>query len=776
MTIKKAAVIGAGVMGSGIAAQIANAGTPVVLLDIVPKDATNRNAIAEGAVARMLKNEPAPLMHARNARLITTGNLEDNLDLLKDCDWIVEAVLEDLGVKRALYEKLETVRKPDAIISSNTSTIPLGHLTKDRSAGFQQNFLITHFFNPPRYMRLLELVAGAATRPEAVAEIGAFCDVALGKGVVRCKDTPGFIANRLGIMWIQVALNEAIELGLSVEEADAVMGQPFGIPKTGVFGLMDLVGIDIQPHIAASMKSLLPPEDAYVRILRLPPLLTKMIAEGYTGRKGKGGFYRLVRSEGSRVKEALDLKTGEYRPAVEPRLDSLAAPDPGALLRHPDRGGEFARRVLGQTLAYTASLVPEIADDIVAVDEAMRLGYAWRFGPFELIDRIGVDNFIAGLKLAGIPVPPLLAKAAGRSFYRVEQGRLEYLEVSGSYAPVRRGDGILLLADIKRAGKPLARNGSASLWDIGDGVACLEFHSKMNALDQDSITMLGKAIEIVGGKTGAGGYKALVIYNEGSNFSAGANIGIGLYMANISAWPFVEAMIENGQAAYKALKYTPFPVVGAPANLALGGGCEILLHCSAVQAHAEAYIGLVETGVGIVPGWGGCKETLTRHMLNDRRPRGPMPAIGQAFEQIALAKVSKSAAEAFDLLYLRQGDGVTMNRDRLLADAKAKALALAEDYHPPQPVRLNLPGPTARVGLSLVVRDLQRQGSATAYDGVVTDRLAEVLSGGDTDMLDEIGEDELLALERKAVVDLFHDPRTLARMEQMLETGKPLRN
>jgi 3-hydroxyacyl-CoA dehydrogenase len=776
MTIRKAAVIGAGVMGSGIAAQLANAGTPVVLLDIVPKGAPNRNAIAEGAVARMLKTEPAPLMHMRNARLLTTGNLEDHLDLLKDCDWIVEAVLEDLGVKRSLYDRLEGVRKPDAIISSNTSTIPLAHLTKDRSDGFRQNFLITHFFNPPRYMRLLELVAGDATRPEAVAEIAAFCDVALGKGVVRCKDTPGFIANRLGIMWIQAALNEAMDLGLTVEEADAVMGRPFGIPKTGVFGLLDLVGIDIQPHIATSMKSLLPADDPYVRILRMPPLLTKMIADGYTGRKGKGGFYRLVRSESGRAKEALDLKTGAYHPSVEPRLDSLAVRDPGALLKHPDRGGEFARRVLGQTLAYAASLVPEIADDIVAVDEAMRLGYAWKFGPFELIDQIGVDDFIAGLEHAGIPVPGLLAKAAGRSFYRVEQGRLEYLEISGGYAPVRRPDGVLLLADVKRAAKPLAGNGSATVWDIGDGVACLEFHSKMNALDQDSIAMLGKALEIVGGKTAVSGFKALVIYNEGSNFSAGANIGIGLYMANVAAWPLVEAMIANGQDAYKALKYVPFPVVGAPANLALGGGCEILLHCAAVQAHAETYMGLVETGVGIVPGWGGCKETLTRHMLNDKRPRGPMPAIGQAFEQIALAKVSKSAAEAFDLLYLRQGDGVTMNRDRLLADAKAKALALAKDYHPPQPVKLNLPGPTARVGLSLVVHDLQRQGKATAYDGIVTDRLAEVLSGGDTDMLDEIGEDAILALERRAVVDLFHDPRTLARMEQMLETGKPLRN
>ncbi len=382
MTIAKAAVIGAGVMGSGIAAQIANAGVPVVLLDIVAKGATNRNAIAEGAVAKMLKSDPAVFMHPKNARLVTTGNLEDHLELLKDCDWIVEAVLENPGIKRALYEKLDTVRKPGSIVSSNTSTIPLALLVKDRPAEFQGDFLITHFFNPPRYMRLLELVAGPATRQEAVSEIANFCDVALGKGVVRCKDRPGFIANRIGGMWMQAAINATLDLGLTVEEADAVMGRPFGMPKTGIFALLDLVGIDLMPHIAASMKQTLPADDPYVRILRFPPLFQTMIDTGYTGRKGKGGFYRLNRDGGGRVKEAIDLKTGDYHPATEPRLESLAAArDPGALLRHPDRGGEFARRVLGQTLAYAAMLIPEIADDIVAVDEAMRLGYAWKFGP-----------------------------------------------------------------------------------------------------------------------------------------------------------------------------------------------------------------------------------------------------------------------------------------------------------------------------------------------------------------------------------------------------------
>ena len=773
MTIAKAAVIGAGIMGSGIAAQIANAGVPVVLLDIVPKGATNRNAIAEGAVAKLLKSDPAAFMHPRNARLVTTGNLEDDLALLKDCDWIVEAVLEDPKIKRALYQKLDAVRKPGSVVSSNTSTIPLAILVKDMPAAFQGDFLITHFFNPPRYMRLLELVAGPATRPDAASEIAGFCDVALGKGVVRCKDRPGFIANRIGGMWIQAAINAALDLGLTVEEADAVMGRPFGMPKTGIFALLDLVGIDLMPHVGASMKQTLPADDPYIRILQFPPLFQKMIDDGYTGRKGKGGFYRLNREGGGRIKESIDLTTGAYHPSLDARLDSLAAAarDPDALLRHPDRGGEFARRVLGQTLAYAALLVPEIADDIVAVDEGMRLGYAWKFGPFELIDRIGVDNFIAGLKRAKMPVPKLLERAAGKSFYRTQDGGLEYLTVDGGYAPVERAPGVVLLADIKRRAKPLAKNSSASVWDVGDGVLCLEFHSKMNALDGDSLAMLGRALELTGAK-----HKALIVYNEGSNFSVGANIGLALYIANVALWPLLEETIAGGQKTYKAVKYAPFPVVGAPAGMALGGGCEILLHCAAVQAHAETYMGLVETGVGLVPGWGGCKEMITRHVLNDKRPGGPMPALSQAFEQIALAKVSKSAAEARDLLYLRPSDGVTMNRDRLLADAKAKALALAKDYRPATPQTLRLPGPTARAALGLAVAELQRQGKATSHDGVVADKLAEVLSGGTTDMLDEIGEDQLSALERAAFLALLHDPATLARMEHMLETGKPLRN
>jgi 3-hydroxyacyl-CoA dehydrogenase len=775
MAIRKVAVIGSGVMGGGIAAQIANAGVPVVLLDIVPREANNRNIVAEKAIERLLKTDPAPFMHPKNARLVTPGNLEDDLGLLGECDWIVEAVLEKLEIKHATYAKIQQHRKPGSIVSSNTSTIPLKDLVEGMPEDFQRDFLVTHFFNPPRYMRLLELVRGAKTSDAAAKAIEEFCDISLGKGVIHTKDRPGFIANRIGGMWMQSAVQATFDLGLTVEEADAIMGRPFGFPKTGIFALMDLVGIDLGPEITASMHRTLPKDDYYIRTYRDIPLIPKMIAEGYTGRKGKGGFYRLTKTESGRVKESIDLKTGQYHKSVDPQLASIAeAKKPAALLAHPDRGGQFARRVMAETLCYAASLVPEIADDIVAVDDGMKLGYAWKYGPFELIDQIGVDTFTGLLKEAKLEVPPLVRAASGRSFYRTEAGQLEYLKTDGGYAPVTRRPGVLLLADIKRRAKPLAKNGSAALWDIGDGVVCVEFTSKMNALDDGSITMLRTALDTVKGSNGA--FKAVVIYNEADNFSVGANVGLGLFAANIALWPLIDGGQKNGQDVYKLLKYAPFPVVSAPSGMALGGGCEVLLHSAAVQANAESYMGLVETGVGLVPGWGGCKEIVTRAVLNKKRPGGPMPPLLQAFEQIALAKVSKSAAEARDMLILRPDDGITMNRDRLLADAKAKALALAAKYEPPKPQPINLPGPTGAAALKLGVDDLLHQGKATAHDAVVAANLAEVLSGGDTDMTLEVTEDQLLALERKAFQALIREPKTLARIEHTLETGKPLRN
>lgn len=765
--IRKVCVIGAGTMGAGIAAQAANAGVPVLLLDIVPREGSNRNAIAEGAVAKMLKADPAPFMSKAAAKLVETGNIEDDLARAAECDWIVEAIVERLDIKQDLYAKLEKVRTPGTAISSNTSTIPLEKLIEGRSDRFAADFLITHFFNPPRYMRLLEIVTGPKTNKATADKVADFADRAMGKSVVRAHDTPGFIANRIGTYWLQVAVNAAMDLGLTIEEADAIGGRPMGVPKTGVFGLIDLVGIDLMPLLQKSLGSTLPEGDAFHATVRPMPLIDKMIAEGYTGRKGKGGFYRINREAGKR-KEALDLATGEYRPAITAQAPRGKL---GELVSMPGKAGDFAWAVLGPVLSYAASLVGTIADDVVAIDAAMKLGYNWKYGPFELIDQLGAAAFAKRLADEGRPVPAILATAGDRSFYRIEGGRPQYLGIDGDYHDVVRAEGVVMLEDIKRGAKPIMKNGSAALWDIGDGVACFEFTSKMNAIDGDTLKLLGQAVEHVG-KT----MKAMVIYNEGSNFSAGANLGLALFAVNIAAWGEIEKLVAGGQQAYKAMKYAPFPVVAAPAGLALGGGCEIVMHADAVQAHAETYIGLVECGVGLVPGWGGCGEYIDRWVKSGLLPRGPMPAVAKAFETISTATVAKSAAEAKELLFLRKDDGISMNRDRLLADAKAKALALVDGYAPPEPPTFRLPGESGRVALGMAAEGFHKRGMATDYDMVVSDALAEVLTGGETDLVDTVTEDDMLALERAAFMKRVRDKRTIARVETMLETGKPLRN
>jgi 3-hydroxyacyl-CoA dehydrogenase len=774
MAIERAAVLGAGVMGSGIAAQIANAGIPVLLLDVVPEGASDRNALATGALARMQKADPAPFMSKEAARLVTPGNLDDDLEKLGDVDWIVEAVVENLEIKHALYAKVERARKAQSIVSSNTSTLPLARLTEGLPKSFARDFLITHFFNPPRYMRLLEIVRGPKTRSDAVEALADFADRALGKSVVMCKDTPGFIANRIGSYWLQAAFAAAFEMGVPVEEADAVLGRPLGIPKTGIFGLADLVGIDLLPQVAASLRAALPQGDPFHEVDREWPLIARLIETGYTGRKGRGGFYRLSKTDGQRIKEAIDLATGEYHVAAKPRLDCVDAAKgggPRALFESDERAARYASRVMSRTLAYACSLVPEIADDIAAVDGAMRLGYNWKWGPFELVDRIGPAWFRQRLARDGIAVPPLLEQVGDGTFYRVENGILRHLTVGGEYDDVERPDGVLLLADIKRRSKPVVRNGSASLWDIGDGVACLEFHSKMNTIDPDTLDLIDKAIGIV-----AKDFKALVVYNEGENFSVGANVGIALFAANVAAWQMVEDVVAKGQKVYRKLKHAPFPAVAAPFGLTLGGGCEICLNADAVQAHAETYIGLVETGVGVIPAWTGSTELLTRWVQSKKRPGGPIPPVAQAFETIGMAKVAKSAFEAKEMLFLRAADGITMNRDRLLADAKAKALALVEDYQAPGKAEISLPGESARLAMQIVVDGLRLRGAATPHDEVVADQLAVVLSGGDTDVTETVSDDALLALERQAFMTLIRHPATLARLEHMLETGKPLRN
>jgi 3-hydroxyacyl-CoA dehydrogenase len=470
---------------------------------------------------------------------------------------------------------------------------------------------------------------------------------------------------------------------------------------------------------------------------------------------------------------AIDLKTGEYRPERKPALPELEAAgrDLRILLSAPGKAGTFAFRVLAQTIAYAATLIPEAATSIADIDEAMRLGYAWRWGPFELADKLGSAWLVERLAAQGMTVPKLLADAAGQAFYRVEGGKRQYRGSDGSYHDVVRPPGVLLLEDIKLVAKPVLKNASAALWDIGDGVACFEFTSKSNALDDKTIELLGRSIEVV-----RQNFKAMVIYNEGSNFSLGANLGLALFAANIAAWGEIEKSIAAGQQAYKALKYAPFPVVAAPSGMALGGGCEIVLHADAVQAHAETYLGLVECGVGLVPGWGGCGEMLARWRAEPKLPRGPMPAPAKVFEGISTADVSKSAHQAMEKKFLRPTDGISMNRDRLLADAKQRALSMVDGYTPPKPPEFVLPGAAGRAGLNAAAEGFHRRGLATAHDLVVADALAEVLCGGDTDIIDVVSEQRILDLERHAFMRLARTSPTLARIEHTLETGKPLRN
>ncbi len=772
-TIKKVAVLGSGVMGSGIAAHVANAGLPVVLLDIVKPGEANRNALTEGAVEKQLKANPSGFSHKKNAKLVTCGNLEDSLDLLKDCDWIIEAVLEKLEVKQEVYRKINSVRKPGCIVSSNTSTLPIHALIEGFDDSFAKDFMIAHFFNPPRFMRLLEVVKGPKTSPESFKAVEQFADVHMGKGIVHCKDTPGFIANRIGVYWMMVALLDAMRLNVTPEQADAVMGRPVGIPKTGVFGLFDLIGIDLMPLIAKEMLSNLPENDAFRTLYNEPELVKKMIADGYTGRKGKGGFYRINKQGDKKTKEVIDLKTGEYAPqGKKVELASIDAAKKGlqALVSHPDIGGQYAWSVLSQTLHYAASLVPDISDDIVGIDDAMRMGYNWKYGPFEMIDMLGVDWFTAKLKAEGKSVPTMLEKAAGKTLYSKDGAFKTALSLAGAYEQIVLPEGSLMLIQTKMVKKPVMKNPSVSLWDIGDGVACLELTSKMNSIDMDILDMIEQVIPVV-----KKDFKGLVIGNDADNFSVGANLALMLMAANMAAWSQISDMVRKGQSSMMALKYAPFPVVASLAGMALGGGCELVLHSHAVQAHLESYPGLVEVGVGLIPGWGGCKETILRYVGNETGG-GVMPMLSKAFEQIAMGMPASSAQVAIDMRIMRDSDKISMNRVRVLADAKANCLAMAQKYTPLQTQSVRLPGPTAKTAFLMAIDDLAAKGKVTEHDKVVGKALAYVISGGDTDITETVSEQQLLDLEHEAFLELIKTKGTLARIEHMLETGKPLRN
>ena len=805
----KAAVIGSGVMGAAIAAHFANAGIEVTLLDIVPDEHKDgrRDKLAEDALSGLAKRSPAPLLHEKCARLITPGNLEDDLErVAAEADWIVEAIIERADIKRNLYKNIFAYLNEKAIVSSNTSTIPLSELTVDMEASARKRFGITHFFNPPRYMRLLELVKPEQADEDAFSRVEHVITEYLGKEIVPCHDTPGFIANRIGCYWIAAGVGEAKRYDVSVEEADAILSAPFGIPKTGVFGLCDLIGIDLIPLIARAFGDYLNPGDAFFDAYGEAKNVTDgMIEQGYTGRKGKGGFYRLHKTEdGKKEKQSRDMQSGEYRLSVKahPAAARLSKEKgAGALFSHDDNIAKYAAAVMGQTLLYAAEHAGDIAESVYDIDRAMCCGYNWKYGPFALIDRIGPQILADFAEKHELDVPPALAEACKKGgFYKIEAGENRYLK-DGDYTAIRYPADQITVARAGAARPAVLKNGSAALWDIGDGIACLEFRSKMNTVDPDVLEMFEKSAE-----RAALDFNGLVIANDADNFCVGANLAVLLFAANTAGWKEVEDIIARGQNALMGFKYAPFPVVAAPTGMALGGGCELLLHCDAVQPHAELYAGLVEAGVGVVPGWGGCKEMLWRRI----KPKAPaqdgetgqgakktggifgniasaaggmagsfntLPAIKDSFETIALAKVSKSAEEARDMHIIGDNDRITMNRAKLLFDAKQTCKELAAGYTPPQKgATVKLPGKTAQTALKMAVSGFIKKGVASEYDGFIAEKLAYVLTGGDTSLHKELTEDDILKLERDAFCELIREKKTLDRIEYMLENGKPLRN
>jgi|TARA_B110000240_G_scaffold96775_1_gene109560 3-hydroxyacyl-CoA dehydrogenase len=775
--IKKVAVIGSGVMGAGIAAHCANAGCEVLLLDIVPDGSSDRNAISENAVNKMQKSNPEMLMLKDNSKLISSGNIEDHLYKLETYDWVIEVIIENLEIKRKLYKDIAENIGDETILSSNTSTIPRSELISDMSPSLSSRFLITHFFNPPRYLPLLEVVSGPEVDKEILNRFCTFADLDLGKRVTMCNDSPGFIGNRLGIYFIQRAYKATIDHGLSVEQADAMLGRPIGLPKTAVFSLMDLVGIDLIPHVTGSLISHLQKTDPFHEIAGAgKETVASMIEEGYTGRKGKGGFYRLNKEGGKKVKEARNLISGEYNTA-ERRAGYPSAKmgkrGLSAIMDCDDKGSDFVTDVLLDTLSYAAYIVPEVSDDIYAIDGAMKVGYNWKNGPFEMMDSIGIKSMVQRLQESNRNVPPFLSLALEKgSFYNIEDREITRLTPDGEMVIVDRSEEILTVADLRRRGKPLKRNSSASIWDMGDDVLLVEYHTKMNAMDPMNMEMLLNAVDMAENED----WKGVVIGNDAPNFCAGANLGLALFAANLAAWKELDDFIGLGQDTYQTLKYSEVPIVAASSGLCLGGGAEVLMHCDAVQAHSESYVGLVEVGVGIIPAWGGCKEYLGRLKEFGLVPNGPMGAVMKAFEVIGTAQVAKSAEQARKMGFLSPNDRVTMNRDRLLADAKKLLIEISNDYIPPEPRTYLLPGISGKVALQLAVNDLALSGKVTPHDVIVTNALADILSGGDTDITDLLNEDDILAMEKETIVRLAKNTDTLDRMQHMLETGKPLRN
>jgi 3-hydroxyacyl-CoA dehydrogenase len=768
MRIGKIGVIGAGSMGSGIAALAASAGFPVTLLDI-PGD-PDRNAAAKAGVQRALKAKPPVFMSAERAALITIGNTEDDLQSLGDCDWIIEAIIEQPAPKRVIFEQLERIVKATAIVSTNTSAIPIRSLVESRSDAFRRRFLGTHFFNPPRYLHLLEIIPTERTGPDVVAAIRGFGERLLGKGIVVARDVPGFIANRLGIHGFLRAIRLMQEFELTIDEVDALTGPFIGRPKSATFRTGDISGIDVLGHVASGL-SATTGEDFV-----LPEWVRTLISENRLGEKTGAGFYRKV----GREIETLNWKTGDYAPATKPALPDLQHLQSLSLNERlhglttaGGRHAEYLRKLLLSESHYTLTKTPEIAPDIVSVDRAMEWGYAWECGPFKQMDALGLEFLRGGFGALGLGEPPLL-RTAQESFYRRPGNGERHLTFVGQYSPVEELAGHLSLDALRLRNRVMEASPDAAMYDVGDGILLLEFRSKMNSLGEGVMRMVEACLD----RADRGKHTGVIIGNDDPRtFTVGADLALVLRQVAAGNWADLEASVESFQRLVTSLRRMPFPVVVAPFGLTLGGGAEMTLHASRVQAHAELYLGLVEVGVGLIPAGGGTKELLFRFTeeLAAYEDADPFEAVRRAFKLIATTTTSTSALDARKLGFLRDGDRISMNRDHLLGDAKARVLDLARDYFPPAPRRIRALGKEALGNLEYAVWAMHEAGQATAHDVRIGKALAGVLTGGEGPGR-EVSEQDILDLEREAFLSLLGTKETQARIESMLKTGKAIRN
>ncbi len=808
--IKKVGVIGAGVMGATIAAHMANVGLETVLLDIVPpkmpedlakkgvkEDSKQfRNLFAERGLQGALKSKPASFYVPEDAELITTGNLEDDLGLLADCDWIIEVVVEILDIKKDLLAKLEKVAKADALVTTNTSGISVAAMSAHLSDDFQSRFFGTHFFNPPRYMKLFEIIPGPKTKPEYIEQMAQFAEKRLGKGVVFAKDTPNFIGNRVGVFSGCLTNKLMEEFDFTVEQVDALTGPVIGRPKMATYRLADLVGLDIMGHVADNVLQNCP-DDERLEVFKPPAWTQKMVEKGWLGNKTKGGFYKKVKGEGGKKEIlVLDWKSLEYRPKQKAKFASLemANQQSGtkakmkAIYYGKDEAAQFVFKLLSEILIYSANRIPEISDDIVNIDNAMKWGYNWKLGPFETWDALGVEKSVAKMKEAGYAIPAWVEEMLGAgigSFYKMEKGVQYYydLEAKG-YKEVPISPEIILLPSLKDRNQVVASNSGATLLDLEDGVLCLEFHTKMNALGGDIISMMDKACDLIEEDK----FEGLVIANHGTNFSVGANLMLILFTAQEEEWDELDFMVKKLQDTYMRLKYLSKPVVAAPHQMALGGGCECCLHADRVVAAAETYIGLVEVGVGVIPAGGGSKELLIRNTEERlfRVQKGGiypkdiylLPFVARAFETIAMAKVATSAKEAIKMGILRPTDKISLNADYRIKKAKDNVIAMnLAGYEPPRPMnKIRVMGREAMGTFNYVLYNMHKAGFITDHDITVARKVAYVLTGGEVLPNTEVSEQYLLDLEREAFLSLCGTKETQARMAHMLKTGKPLRN